>query len=755
MEKIDYFVPGNQVVEQGILVRLRRPIPPGVTHVYTKIYTKPGEVVLAPYCQGPAVVREALDAGCRTLALNYDPVLIMVVEAALAPLPVRELDTAVARLGDSLKQGVPLRRYLTELYATTCPACLRPAVADYFVWDRERGAPVAKYLRCPACAWDGRTAVDPEDRERLDEVPVQGMHYHYVLDRVMPQRQGNAFHTRLQTLLTLYSARNLYALAELTLKIESLFPEGPTRQVLKVLLLDCLDRCCSLSPLPGSTARQRGLRRPGRFLERNVWHAFEQAATRLQDWTEKPVPGLVDSLESFPMSGEEGAGFVGQGLVRDLLRSLSPRSIRLILVSPPLLDSAVWSLSYLWGAWLLGTEAVAPLRPLLRQRTPDPTWYARVMAGSFRNLASLLGDRGRLVLIMTGQRPAMIEALLLAASEARLGVVTLVQCGADYRLELTPTFPQPVASTPTALEVQIQEMVVEAARGAIQVRGEPVAWRSLHTAVLRRLAETGLLVRMLENKDAMPSPFDAIAEQVKLALEVPVFLPLLGGEGEEMMWWLAHPTDVAAPLCDRVEAEAYQVLQDTLALTESDFARAVYACFPDALTPGAELVAACLRAYGHELTPDYWQLRREDLPAARQAERQDMIDLLLALGQRLGYQTAHWEPFDVAWLQGGQVRAAFVVHWRAAVSDALALSDRAAGIQPYLVIPGGRAALVSHKLAHNPLWQQVVDEAGWRFIKYRHVRQLASQSEVDEYVLRTVVGLDPIVEREQAQLPLF
>lgn len=755
MEKIDYFIPGDQVVEEGILARLRRPIPPGVTHVYAKTYTKPGEVVLAPYCQGPAVVREALDAGCRILALNYDPVLIRVVEAALAPLPVRELDTAVARLGDSLKQGVPLRRYLTELYATTCPACLRPAVADYFVWDREQDAPMAKYLRCPACAWDGRAVVDPEDRERLEEVPVQGMHYHYVLDRVTPQLQRNAFRTRLQTLLTLYSSRNLYALAELTLKIESLFPEGSIRQALKVLLLDCLDRCCSLSPLPGSTARQRGLGRPGRFLERNVWHAFEQAVTRLQDWTGKPVPGLVDVLESFPMPGEQGAGFVGQGLVRDLLRSLPPRSIRLILASPPLLDSAVWSLSYLWGAWLWGTEAVAPLRSLLRQRTPDPAWYARVMAGSFRNLASLLGDRGRFVLILTDQRPAMIEALLLAASEAQLGVVNLVQCGADYRLELTPTCPQPVALAPAALEVQIQEMVIEAAREAIQMRGEPVAWRSLYTAAQRRLAETGLLVRVLESKDAVPSPFDAIAEQIKLALEAPVFLPLLEGEGGEMMWWLVHPADVAVPLCDRVEAEAYRVLQETLALTESDFAKAVYACFPDALTPDAELVAACLRAYGYELTLDYWQLRKEDLPAARQAERRDMIEHLLALGQRLGYQTIRWEPFDVAWLQGGQIRAAFVVHWQAAVGDALTLSERAAGIQPYLVIPGGRAALVSHKLAHNPLWQQVVDGAGWRFIKYRHVRQLASQSEVDEYVLRTVVGLDPIVEREKAQLPLF
>ena len=96
------------------------------------------------------------------------------------------------------------------------------------------------------------------------------------------------------------------------------------------------------------------------------------------------------------------------------------------------------------------------------------------------------------------------------------------------------------------------------------------------------------------------------------------------------------------------------------------------------------------------------------------------------------------------------------MRWQAAVGEALALGGQAAGAHPYLVIPGGRAALVSYKLAHNPLWQQAVDEAGWRFIKYRHVRQLVAQPEVDEYALQTIVGLDPIVEQEAgASFPLF
>jgi hypothetical protein len=756
MSGIEYFIPGMQDKAERIASGLRWPIPAGLAEAYVAAYTEPGDRVLVPYCQGPVVVEEVLSAGRQVLALNFDPVLVMLVQTELVPPQARDLNAAVARLGDSSKQGMPLRRYLLGLYATACPACLRPAVADYFVWDREQGQPVAKYLRCPACDWDGQAGIEQEDRERLAEVSDRGMHYHYVLDRVAPPGEERALRPRLEFLLDLYSRRNLYALAELVLRIESLFVGEPMQPTLKVLLLDCLDRCSSLALLPSSTARRRGLSRPGRFLERNVWHAFEEAATRLYAGAGRRGYALAASLEAFLSSGAEGNGYLGQGLIRDLPHSLAPRSLRLILTSPPALDSAVWSLTYLWGAWLLGAEAVTPLRPLLRQRSPDPAWYARVMAGSLRTLGSLLSDEGRLVLILTRQRRTVVEALLLASSQAKLGLASLAQRGNEYRLELTPVFPQIGKAFEGALDIEIRRASVEAATRTIRVRGEPVAWLTLHASIQRRLAETGILSSTSES-GAMEefSPLDTVAEQVEAALAGAVFLRITSHESKQDLWWLVDPAGAAVPLSDRVEEMSYQLLQEALAFTEADFAGEVYRCFPGDLTPDADLVTACLRAYGHEPTPGYWQLRREDLPKNREEEQKAIAGHLLTLGRRLGYQTRDWPPFDAAWFEGQQVQAVFVVRWRAAVSEALALNDRVHGAQPYLVIPGGRAELVSHKLAHNPLWQQAVDEAGWWFIKYRHVRQLVDQAEVDQYALRTIVGLDPIVERERAQIPLF
>ncbi len=763
MERIAQFLPGVPGEADGIVQRLRQPIPPGVIGPYVEACTAPGEVVLLPYCQGAAAVREVIALGRRVVALNFDPLLVWVVRSALVPLSDHDLDAAVARLGDSLKQGVPLRGYLEGLYATTCPACLRPAVADFFVWDREQYAPVEKHVRCAGCDWDGRADVENEDRARLASVPVQEMHYHYVLDRVAPKDQDGAIRARLESLLQLYSPRNLYALAELTRKIEGLFPDGPQYQALTVMLLDCLDRCSSLIPVPGSKALQRGLSRPRRFLERNVWYTFEEAIGRIRGHPGTDALNLSHTLEASQTLGTDRDGLLAEGLVRDLPRYLPPRHVHLIAFSPPALDSSIWSLSYLWAAWLLGSEAATPLRPLLRQRTPDPSWYARVMSGSMRTLAGLLRDEGRLVVVLTEQRPVVVEALLFAASSARLGVASLVQSNSNYRLELTPTFPelppaegeQAAAVSDVALDAQIRGAALAAACDAIRVRGEPVPWPTLHAAIYKRLAEVGLLARAHDSEERVPSGLDFVAEQVEAALEDPALERLEKREDGDTLWWLTDPSGAESPLSDRVELAAYEILRDSLSLKEADFAISIFEQFPGILAPEVALVAICLRAYGAESSPGYWQIRSEDLPEARRAERETMIGSLLALGNKLGYRTTDWNPFDVAWLKGGQLQAVFVVRWTAALSDALALEHGTPGAQPYLVIPGGRSALVSHKLSRNPLWQQTANEAGWRFIKYRHVRQLADQSDINEYALQTIIGLDPIVEKEQAQLSLF
>jgi hypothetical protein len=77
------------------------------------------------------------------------------------------------------------------------------------------------------------------------------------------------------------------------------------------------------------------------------------------------------------------------------------------------------------------------------------------------------------------------------------------------------------------------------------------------------------------------------------------------------------------------------------------------------------------------------------------------------------------------------------------------------GAQRCLVLPGGRAHLATFKIQRDPRLSRAVEVDGWEFVKFRHLRRLLAEDDLDQHALKTVLGLDPIVEKEAAQIPLF
>jgi hypothetical protein len=194
------------------------------------------------------------------------------------------------------------------------------------------------------------------------------------------------------------------------------------------------------------------------------------------------------------------------------------------------------------------------------------------MAGSLSTLVDLLRDDGRLVLILSDQRPSVAEALIFAASRARLGVKSLVQRGSDYRIELATTFPQPTIAARDRLEEKIRRIAGETALLTIRAHGEPVPWPTLHAEIYRQLAQSGLLARVSDPGSTGPTVLDLVAEQVESALDTDRFVRLPEHESRAALWWLTEPGELSPPLSDRVESVAYETLQNTLAITDADFA---------------------------------------------------------------------------------------------------------------------------------------------------------------------------------------
>ena len=73
----------------------------------------------------------------------------------------------------------------------------------------------------------------------------------------------------------------------------------------------------------------------------------------------------------------------------------------------------------------------------------------------------------------------------------------------------------------------------------------------------------------------------------------------------------------------------------------------------------------------------------------------------------------------------------------------------------FLVIPPERTELVRFKLARSPLLRRSLEEQNWHILKSDHLRQLMGREDVGLDQLAPVLGLDPEIEQQAEQLPLF
>ncbi|MBM4031684.1 MAG: DNA methylase [Planctomycetes bacterium] len=154
-------------------------VPPEGILPFIERYTRPGDVVLDPFCGSGMTGVAALRAGRRALLIDLSPAATFIAHNYCArPDPAR-LEQEAALVLDVV------RPELEPLYATRCRACGGPATIAYTVWsDRyacpscgaefalwdvaRQGRRVAGTMRCPQCGLEGRK----DKWERLQPVPV-------------------------------------------------------------------------------------------------------------------------------------------------------------------------------------------------------------------------------------------------------------------------------------------------------------------------------------------------------------------------------------------------------------------------------------------------------------------------------------------------------------------------------------------------------------------------------------------------------
>ncbi len=104
--------------------------PHNVFEYLIKHYTRPGDIVLDPFCGGGVTVVESLRARRRVIGVDLNPMAAFITRMEVTPVDLDSLQAAFASVGQAVKQQIE------SLYYTRCPQCQNEqAVADWYEWS--------------------------------------------------------------------------------------------------------------------------------------------------------------------------------------------------------------------------------------------------------------------------------------------------------------------------------------------------------------------------------------------------------------------------------------------------------------------------------------------------------------------------------------------------------------------------------------------------------------------------------------------
>ena len=346
------------------------------------------------------------------------------------------------------------------------------------------------------------------------------------------------------------------------------------------------------------------------------------------------------------------------------------------------------------------------------------------------------------------------------------------------RISLRRSAPQDIVAGGAHAEDAMRRAVVISGRRMLEAHGEavPTAW--LMAAALQEWAERGLLRRAaLEHKtdpETLESLLDAGLREALESQELTAADSLNGfsppGNGQPpplpSHWWLPDQTPDGS-LLDEVEEKVRSLLAKGTDREE------VLAGFSGMPIPAEGLVEEALRAYGEE-SEGTWRLRPGEEGMSSPA-REEVRRRLVRIGNLIGYRvgpangpaagagvsTEHGGPplpsfVEVRWGEPQQAQYIFVVRSTALLGDLYRWTETPVeGAVHLIAIPDARAGLMAAKLEAAPLLRERMAEARWDWVKWSHLARLARQESLNRHEFAAFIGLTPLVETPEAQLPLF
>jgi len=379
--------------------------PANVIRQYIAQYSRPGDLVLDPFCGSGVTLFEALALGRNAVGYDLNPVACFISENLLA----REVDTLAFQ-----KTGEAIIKRVAEAFPYYKVGCTCGNVGNLVnaVW--QDGQYLAKYYDCPRCGYK-MAAVTPFDRQILEQVALSETVW-YPQNELPPNADARYVHE-------LFTPRNLLALGLLLQEIKEVQDET-SRNLLLYTFTANVAFAARLIPVNEKRFRQGrncsgvwGFKRfwlPHFHVENNVFRYFRNRLARTAA-AKAETNGLLAGRQATAKVINRSA---------TCLAELADESVDFILTDPPFGDMIPYlDLSTLWNAWLqFGVDPAAEI--LIAPGRDEQNYYHQVLT-VFQECRRVLKE-GRFLVVAFNHKGLRAWHLLLGA--IRQAGFTLQEC---------------------------------------------------------------------------------------------------------------------------------------------------------------------------------------------------------------------------------------------------------------------------------------------------------------------------------------
>ncbi len=728
------FIPGKRTTQPYPLSRFLPPYFEGIAKTWLAGQFAPGSWLLDPFGASPRTAIEAAQNGYRVLLAANNPILRFILETQSRAWTKSDFQAAIAALAGQTIGRERLEPHLLARYQTDCNECGRSVTAQAFLWQAEPLKPIAKQYHCPHCGASGPKPTTPEDIHQAATFALSPLHRSRAMERVTPLDDPDR--KFIVEALEAYLPRTIMAMMAIINKLPRLEPEQ--QKMIQALLLVALDRTNTLWGHPAERPRPRQITMPPQFWEHNLWQEMETAVdlwlatqTRVEIvlWPEQPL--------------ESGGICIYEGRIRDLAETLQNTKISAILTVFPRPNQAFWSLSAVWAGWLWGPEAVDHFKSVLRRRRYDWHWHTTAIAAALGRLKPNLPAPTPFLGIINENEPGFLTAVMLGAQQAALNLQAVSVRMQDQQAQLTWAVESPPGQKAPRDDrsAQMDAVFLQAGQAYLRARGEPAEYLQLQAAALTTWFQQN---RLPESDPKNSEVFGSINENLQRAFRYMNGFVRYGGSSNSLesgKWWLKEPGNDLNPLSDQVEMAIVQLLLKKPGYRFHEIETEIMRAFSD-FSPEAELISEILESYAWvkaDAEP-IWQLRPEDQPKQRRADLREMNVILTELGKRLGFNTQSGNN----WVLWGQPKNGYIFQVSAsAILGKYIFAKTDESNRNFLVVPGSRANLISYKCQTAPNMEQIVQKS-WRFLKFRHLRQISTNTDLTLEKFEALLDLDPL-----------